>query len=80
MKKQKSRGNIKHHEWRIKQKIRSWLLDEDRKHDPRWLGIKLHTRCTCSCCMCGNDRKFLRQKTLKEKSAEEIYKIELEQQ
>ena len=38
---------------------------------PRMIGIKAHTPALCSCWMCGNPRKYWKEKTIQEKRKEE---------
>ncbi len=38
---------------------------------PRMVGIKAHTPALCSCWMCGNPRKYWKEKTIQERRAEQ---------
>ena len=44
-----------------------WWWDES----PRMVGKKAHTPAMCSCYMCGNPRKYWKEKTIQEKRKEE---------
>jgi len=58
--------------WRRKQEFKkkkevskhNWFSWFD--HTPKHIGIKSHSPCLCSCAMCGNPRKYFKEKTLQE--------------
>lgn len=57
----------RHHAARLKANRRfHWGMD--LRHEPRRLGIALHTPCTCSCWMCGNPRRYWQGDTLQARS------------
>lgn len=49
--------------------MKYWSWDDK---DPRRLGMLLHTPRMCSCWMCGNERKYFKNRTLEEISFDEI--------
>jgi hypothetical protein len=51
---------------RLKRK-RSKYWGRDGKLSQRQLGMALHTPAICSCWMCGNDRKYLGERTIQER-------------
>ena len=60
--------------WRRQQeekKKRKVVKDHDKwwwgDETPRMIGIKAHTPALCSCHMCGNPRKYWKEKTIQEK-------------
>lgn len=57
----------RHHTQRLKKK-RSTYKGGHAGSTPRMLGIYLHNPCTCSCWMCGNERKYFKKRTVKELS------------
>ena len=61
----KSRAVRRHHEERIKRRVREYYGGAF-KHDERRVGIVAGTRQLCSCRMCGNPRKWLGEKTIQE--------------
>jgi hypothetical protein len=62
----KSRAIRRHHEERIKRRVREYYGGAFR-HDRRRVGIIADSRQLCSCRMCGNPRKWLDEKTLQER-------------
>jgi len=59
----------RHHVARLKAKRRfHWRMD--LRHEPRRLGIAIHTPCPCSCWMCGNPRRHLNEPTWQERRFE----------
>lgn len=61
----RSRGIRRHHEQRIKSRVRRYYggLAVD---DPRYIGKIAHARRLCSCWMCGNPRRHWGQATIQE--------------
>ena len=67
--------------WRRKQEVRkkkkvvreyyNWWGDWDSKS----IGLKSHTPCRCSCSMCGNPRKYYKDKTIQEKKNERMHEL-----
>jgi hypothetical protein len=43
-----------------------------------WSKCIVHTRKRCSCCMCGNPRKFWNEKTMQEKKADISFREQLD--
>ena len=61
----------RHQEEKKKRKVvrnydKWWWQDET----PRMIGIKAHTPALCSCQMCGNPRKYWKEKTIQERRNE----------
>jgi hypothetical protein len=53
--------------------VKSRFLDENREPTPADIGKAASVHCRdCSCWMCGNPRKFFKQKSLNEKALESI--------
>lgn len=50
-----------HQDQRIKRKVSHYRTAGDRS--PRAIGMAAHTRCLCSCWMCGNPRRYEGDKT-----------------
>lgn len=67
----RSRGIRRHHEERVKARVRSYYSGH-AVGDPRRIGMIAHTRRLCSCWMCGNPRKYWKQKTIQESRAREV--------
>lgn len=59
----------RHHATRLK-KVRKLYWHWNDK-TPRQLGILVNTPTVCSCWMCGNDRKYLNEKTVQERRNEQ---------
>lgn len=77
--KDSSRSLRRHHRQRIR-KNRSEHLEKDvvYKHSyHKMASMQVNTACVCSCFMCGNPRKFFNEKTIQERSLEELEKKEL---
>jgi hypothetical protein len=62
----RSRALRRHHEQRIKQRVRGYYGGYARAN-PRHLGTIAHTRQLCSCAMCGNPRHHFGERTLQER-------------
>lgn len=72
----RDRGFRLHQERKRKRKIRKRLEDRMWKAEPtdRDVGVQYSVHdADCSCPMCGNPRRHLSQRTLKEQSADESY-------
>lgn len=54
-----------HHSKRIKNKIKSWHTS--KYYDEINIKKRYHTKCVCSCFMCGNPRKYFGEETIQEK-------------
>jgi hypothetical protein len=65
----RSRGIRRHHEERIKLRVRSYYRGY-AANDPRHIGKIAHTRRICSCQMCGNPRRYWGQETIQELRAD----------
>ncbi|MFZ6873702.1 hypothetical protein ACO0LF_16710 [Undibacterium sp. Di27W] len=61
-----SRALRRHHAARLKKK-RQYYYSWTKKLDPRQLGIVLNTVPICSCYMCGNPRKYFKERSVQEK-------------
>ena len=58
---------IRREQMRIaKARIQRRLPLYDLPATPRWIGLFAHTPKTCSCWMCGNQRKFRGERTRQE--------------
>jgi len=73
------RAERRHHIERLKKKRRYYwygynLNGKPMDKDKRRLGMVVDTPTPCSCHMCGNPRKYWKEKTLQEKKAEQEYK------
>ena len=55
----KKKKNVAYHNWF------SWF-----EQTPRIIGKKAHTPAMCSCHMCGNPRKYWKEKTIQERRNE----------
>lgn len=66
----RSRGIRRHHEERVKARVKSYYGGHSAG-DARRLGRIAHTRTPCSCRMCGNPRKFWKAETIQELRARE---------
>jgi hypothetical protein len=64
----RSRAWRRHHERRIKYRVRRYYGGY-AKDNPRQLGRLAHARQLCSCWMCGNPRRHLRERSLQERRA-----------
>jgi len=63
-----------HHEQRLKKKRASYWFGD--KKSGRSARMVIDTPKPCSCWMCGNPRKHLGEKTLKERSAEQLANLQ----
>jgi hypothetical protein len=61
-----SRALRRHHEERIKRRVRNYYGGVHRD-DPRRVGQMAHARKLCSCWMCGNPRRYFNEPTLRER-------------
>ncbi len=61
-----SRALRRHHEQRIKQRVRGYYGGYARAN-PRHIGKIAHARQLCSCVMCGNPRRHLGERSLQER-------------
>ena len=61
-----SRALRRHHEHRIKQRVRDYYGGYAH-HRPRSIGKLAHARQLCSCVMCGNPRRHLGEATMQER-------------
>ena len=61
----KSRAIRRHHEERIKRRVKAYYSGV-HKDDPRRIGQMAQTRKLCSCWMCGNPRRYFNELTLRE--------------
>lgn len=68
-----SRAIRRHHVERIKKKRNKYWSWDDK--DPRRLGMLVHTPAMCSCWMCGNERKYFKNRTVDEISFDEVNSI-----
>lgn len=68
----RSRSERRHHEARIKRRVRGYYGGRDAA-DPRRLGRIAHARRLCSCALCGNPRRYWRELTVQERRAREGY-------
>lgn len=68
----RSRGIRRHHEQRIKSRVRRYYggLAVD---DPRYIGKIAHARRLCSCWLCGNPRRHWGQATIQELRANKMF-------
>jgi hypothetical protein len=64
----RSRAWRGHHEIRIKHRVRQYYGGY-AKDKPRQAGRIAHARQPCSCWMCGNRRRHLRERSLQERRA-----------
>lgn len=64
----RSRAWRRHHESRIKHRVRQYYGGY-AKDKPRHVGRIAHARQPCSCWMCGNPRRYLRERSLQERRA-----------
>ncbi len=64
----RSRAWRRHHESRIKHLVRQYYGGY-AKNKPRHLGRIARTRRLCSCWMCGNPRRHMRERSLQERRA-----------
>jgi hypothetical protein len=64
----RSRAFRRHHEYRIKQRVRRYYGGYAADL-PRHLGRIAHARQLCSCAMCGNPRRYFGEPTLQERRA-----------
>ena len=62
-----SRALRRHHEARLKKNRQYHFYGSRGKLDTKSLGQVLHTASLCSCHMCGNPRKYLRERTVQER-------------
>jgi hypothetical protein len=66
----RSRAIRRHHEERVKARVRKYYGGMGIG-SPRQTGIIAHTRSLCSCWMCGNPRRHLKEVTVQEMRAEQ---------
>jgi hypothetical protein len=66
----RSRAERRHHEARIKRRVRSYYYGR-AADDPRRLGRVAHARRLCSCALCGNPRRYFGEITVQERVARE---------
>ena len=71
MEKSKQKAIRRHHIERLKENRKNYWFWGGRK-DPRRLGLLVHTPAPCSCYMCGNPRKWWKQKSIDQISFEEF--------
>ena len=69
------RSMRRHHLTRIK-RARRHYWDGHASFSPRHLGMVAQYPKTCSCWMCGNERKHWKNRTRKELSHIEVFKLE----
>src|SRR5450432_4158031 len=65
----RSRGIRRHHEQRIKSRVRSYH-GGFAAGDPRHIGKIAHARQQCSCRLCGNPRRYWKEETIQELRAD----------
>jgi hypothetical protein len=65
----RSRSFRRHHEQRIKRRVRRYY-GGNAAGNPRQVGKIAHSRQLCSCFMCGNPRRFWREPTPQEQRVE----------
>ncbi len=71
MPKSLKRALRRHHYRRLKRKReRFWYGTYSAPMGPRHLGMAIATPKVCSCWMCGNPRRYFREKTLQERKAD----------
>jgi hypothetical protein len=68
----RSRGIRRHHEKRIKSRVRSYYGGL-AAGDPRHIGKIAHARRICSCQMCGNPRRHWGVATIQELRASQTF-------
>lgn len=59
------RGLRRHHDARLKA-ARRFHWGRDIRHDAKSIGKAIDTPCPCSCWMCGNPRRYFKERTLQE--------------
>jgi hypothetical protein len=64
-----TRAVRRHHEQRMKRRVADYYGGY-AQGEPRALGKLAHARQLCSCWMCGNPRRYLRERTLQERRAD----------
>ena len=71
------RAQRRHHYQRLKQKRKKELKSNGGVVNERHLGyaVSVHNA-GCSCAMCGNPRKYFKDKTLQEKKQDESERID----
>jgi hypothetical protein len=62
----RSRAERRHHEFRIKQRVRGYYSGY-AKDSPRHIGKIAHARRLCSCPLCGNPRRHMGAQTIQER-------------
>ncbi|MFZ6642382.1 hypothetical protein ACO0LL_21845 [Undibacterium sp. TC4M20W] len=62
-----SRALRRHHAARLKKKRQYYFYSWKEKLSALRLGMVLHTPTTCSCYMCGNPRKYFKERTMQER-------------
>lgn len=68
----------RHNDYFLKKKRRSYQNGYCGTTE-RLTGIYLNTATPCSCPICGNDRKYLNKKSIKEISGIELMKLDIRQ-
>ena len=64
----------RHQEERLKKARRFyWGCDRDLAKEPDQLGQAVDTPTRCSCWMCGNPRRYFKERSLQERSAEGLF-------
>src|SRR5436305_2031423 len=81
----KTRAERRHQVQRTKQRVRSYWVCADgvppvgqRKiiQSKHVIGLVAHTKARCSCWMCGNPRKWWKEKTMQEKRFDESVAVD----
>jgi hypothetical protein len=67
----RTRAFRRHHEERIKRRV-AYYYGRYAAGNPPHIGRIAHTRTPCSCWMCGNPRRWLREPTLQEIREESV--------
>ena len=65
----KSRALRRHHEERVKRRVKEYYCGAFRD-DARRVGFIAHSRKVCSCFMCGNPRGWRGEPTMRERRQE----------
>ena len=71
---ERNRATNRHHEERIKNKVKNYHNVHTDKSVEKSIGKVAHSRAICSCWMCGNPRKHFGEVTIHEKIWNEIEK------
>lgn len=72
-----ARALRRHHVARLKHN-RRFYHGYDLSENPGHIGQAVHTPANCSCWMCGNPRKFFGERTVQERSHDQLELNELE--